>query len=351
MVGNAGDSIAVAAPIVKTVGLHRQPARAKAKPRTHRHEAAEHQLESVAVGKRQDTVKAALGALATSTFDVSLGLYVVEGDDVLCGFVPIGGLLGADPQRRLDDVMSSPPGAVGPGTDQERVANLALKNSVTAVPVVDDKGRLLGVVPPMALLRVLRHEHVEDLHRLAGIRLETKHVRQALEAPPAQRARHRLPWLAVGLLGSILSAMLMARFHSLLEARIAVAFFIPGIVYIADAIGTQTEAIAVRGLSMSEQPLSRIFWGEIKTGGLLGLILAVLSLAGILLVLRDLRLALCVGVTVLFASAIAATIGIGLPALLARLGRDPAFGSGPLATIIQDVLTLLIYFAVVSIVL
>ena len=216
------------------------------------------------------------------------------------------------------------------------------------MPVVDRGGRLLGAVPPLALLHILRHEHVEDLHRLTGIRRETKHARAALEAPPALRARHRLPWLLAGLVGSTLSAILMSRFETLLEAQIAVTFFIPGIVYLADAIGTQTEAIAVRGMSLTETPLGRMIWSEVKTGTLIGAILASLAFVGVVVALRNVRLALAVGASILAAGMTAATVEIGFPALLAGLKKDPALGSGPMATIVQDIFSLLIYFAAVS---
>lgn len=126
------------------------------------------------------------------------------------------------------------------------------------------------MVPPQALLLVLRHEHVEDLHRLAGIARASVQARDALEAP---RVRDRLPWLLVGLGGSTLAAALMASFEASLRANVAIAFFVPGIVYLADAIGTQSAAITVRGLSLSHVPVRRLLLGELCTGLLLGLML------------------------------------------------------------------------------
>jgi magnesium transporter len=325
-------------------------------PKDHAHPghpetAAQHLARKIPRGLPEDTVRHAIAALAGSTFEAADTLHVVDGEGVLLGLIPLCEVLRAQPDRPLADVMTKPFPVVWLDTDQEIVASMALKHGVSSVPVVDEAGRLLGSVPPLALLQVLRHEHVEDLHRLAGIRRETKHARAALEAPPMRRALDRLPWLIVGLAGSVLAAMLMARFHTLLEARIAVAFFIPGIVYLADAIGTQTEAIAVRGISMSELPWRRLVWGEIKTGALLGFVLAALSFLGVLAVLQDFRLALSVAITVLSAGVTATAVGSGFPTLLAHLGRDPAFGSGPLGTIIQDILTLVIYFVVVSLLL
>jgi magnesium transporter len=94
------------------------------------------------------------------------------------------------------------PRPVPAGIDQEHMASWALQNGVSSVPVVDAERRLLGVVGPLDLMDVLRREHVEDLHRLAGISRETSVAREALEAPPLRRVRHRLPWLLVGLAGS-----------------------------------------------------------------------------------------------------------------------------------------------------
>jgi magnesium transporter len=236
---------------------------------------------------------------------------------------------------------------VGPGMDQERMASEALHHGVSALPVVDADGRLLGIVGPMTLMAVLRREHVEDLHRLAGIRREEAHARRALEDPPLRRVRHRLPWLLVGLAGSGVAALLMSRFEHALAALPALAFFVPGLVYVADAIGTQSEAVAVRGLSLSHAGLRSLIGGELRTGLLLGLVLALL--AGPLVWLafgRDLALAVALALTA--ASTLAAMLGLLLPWSIARLGLDPAYGSGPLATIIQDVLTLLVYFGCVA---
>jgi magnesium transporter len=139
----------------------------------------------------------------------------------------------------------------------------------------------------------------------------------------------------------------MARFERVLEARVAVAFFIPAIVYLADAVGTQTEAIMVRYLSAGHAPLGRLLRGELLTGLLIGLCLSLFVFPATLLAFGDVRLAAAVTVAVAVAGVVASAVGLVFPWLLSRAGRDPAFGSGPVATVIQDVLSLLIYFAAV----
>ncbi len=229
----------------------------------------------------------------------------------------------------------------------KRAASSARSHGVDALPVVDAERRPLGVMPSQALLQVLRHEHIEDLHRLAGIKHETAQARHAIEDPPLRRVRHRLPWLVVGLAGSALATVAMASFEATLRATIAVAFFVPGIVYLADAIGTQTEAIAVRRLSLTHGGIAHLLAGELRTGMLLGAILGLASFLPIWLVFADARLAAAVATAIFAAGTMAAALGLLLPWWIARTGRDPAFGSGPLATVIQDILSLLVYFGVV----
>lgn len=290
-----------------------------------------------------------LSRMQGHAFDYAGAIYLVAADDKFAGVVPMTRALAARPGTPLHELHIADVPTAHAGTDQERVATLAIRHGLPAVPVLDRSGALLGVVPPETLLEVLRHEHVEDLHRLAGIRHETTRARHAIEAPPLRRARDRLPWLLVGLVGSILATIIMASFEEALRAKLAIAFFVPAVVYLADAIGTQTEAVAVRGISLSHAPLARLVWGEARTGALIGATLGAVAFAGIWGWLGEARLAAAVGLSLFVASAAATTIGFAFPYALARSGRDPAFGSGPIATIIQDVLSLLVYFAIVTV--
>jgi len=222
----------------------------------------------------------ALSRLRGHVFDYAGAVYLVTADEKLAGVVPMTRLLAAGADTPLQELAMPSIPTVHAGTDQERVASLAIHHGVPAVPVVDRAGALLGVVPPDVLLEVLRHEHVEDLHRLAGIRHETGRARTAIEAPPLRRARDRLPWLLAGLAGSALATVVVASFEQALQAKLAIAFFIPAIVYLADAVGTQTETVAVRGISLSHAPLVRLISGEARTGALIGLTLGTLAFLG-----------------------------------------------------------------------
>jgi magnesium transporter len=196
---------------------------------------------------------------------------------------------------------------------------------------------------------VLAHEHHEDLHRLVGILHQRQSATAALEDPPIRRAVRRLPWLLVGAALSAAMTALMTTFEADLQRNVTIAFFIPALVYLADAIGTQTETIAVRGLSTKTRPLGWILMLEVASGAIIGTTLGILAFCGIWAAFANIPLAAGVALSLVAAGTLASSIGLLLPWVLSRLGLDPAFGSGPVATVLQDGLTIVIYFQVMAV--
>lgn len=301
-------------------------------------------VPSVATASADETVAEVRRGLQRARFEVVDMVAVLDGDGRYRGAADMRDLLIAPDDTAMSAIISAEWPAVAPETDQEHAAAAATAARVAALPVVDRDGRLIGCIPATTLLDVLGREHREDLHRIAGILREREGAIHALEDPLLVRVSRRLPWLLVGLVLSAAAAGIMAGFEATLRANLAVAFFIPSLVYLTDAIGTQTEAIAVRGLAVRRRPLRRLLVGEALTGGAIGLILGVLAVLGIWAVFGDLRIAVSVGIALFLAGMLASSIGLVLPWTLARWGLDPAFGSGPVATIIQDVLTIAVYF-------
>ena len=288
--------------------------------------------------------------LRTTNFDAVEAILVIDDECRFAGAARLKDVLIAPDEAPLASLTFKDWPWVDPDVDQEHAAALAQQHGVTAIPVVAADGRPLGLIPALALIETLAQEHHEDIHRLAGILKMRSKDRHALDDPPWSRAGRRLPWLLVGLALSTGATAMMVSFEHVLKANIIISFFIPALVYLADAVGTQTEAVVVRGLSLRMRPLGPLLLGEMATGALIGLPLALLAFLGIWLVFQDFRLAIGVAAALFAASTIASILGLLLPWLLARLGTDPAFGSGPVATIIQDVLTIAIYFAVMTVV-
>jgi magnesium transporter len=268
----------------------------------------------------------------------------------LLGLIPVERVLGADSNVRARELMDADPPVVAPGVNQEEAAWKAARHGESSLAVVGADGTFRGLVPPARLLGVLLADHDQDLARLGGFLSSTASARHAMDEPIAARLWHRMPWLLLGLLGSAGAAVLVRGFESDLSSDVRLAFFIPGIVYMADAVGTQTEALVIRGLSVGVR-IRRVFRTEALTGLLVGLVLAALAVLGVWAALGSLPLAVTVGLSLLGACAVASVVAMLLPWAMSRLGRDPAFGSGPLATVIQDLLSLVIYFLVAAAVL
>jgi magnesium transporter len=272
---------------------------------------------------------------------------VVDGDQ-LCGVVTLIDLLGAPDEALLGSLMVSDRIVASVGNDPEAIVVRAARHGHTAVAVTDENGRFVGAVSSGTLIARLVHEHDEDLARLGGYITRGDQARHAAEEPLRERLLHRLPWLLAGLGGAMLSAVLVGAFETDLERNVLLAIFIPAIVYMADAIGTQTEALVIRGMA-ADFDWRTVVWRELATGVLVGLAIAALFLPFAWVLWGDLQVAVTVALSLLAAAATATAVAMGLPWAIARSGRDPAFGSGPIATVVQDLLTIAIYFAVASV--
>lgn len=254
-------------------------------------------------------------------------------------------LIAAPGSTRVCDIMDEAP-VVEPGVARELVAWKAVEHGQRSLAVADGTGRFVGLIPATRMLGVLLEEQAEDMARLAGYASSTASAREASEEPVRRRYVHLLPWLLLGLAGSAVAALIVAGFETQLESNLSLAFFLPGIVYLADAVGTQTEALVVRGLSVGAS--IRATWPrELTTGVLIGISLAAAFVPLGLVAVEPVVVAV-VAIAILAACALATAVAMLLPVLLRRFGADPAFGAGPLATVLQDLMSIAIYFTVAS---
>ncbi|MGH2656540.1 MAG: magnesium transporter [Actinomycetota bacterium] len=304
----------------------------------------QHVVTDVPVATPEDTVSAVRTALAGRRYASIAAVAVCDGDR-LAGLIRMEDLFGAASDRRAFEVMDRVPPAVVLGDDQQVAAWKAVRHEESTLAVVDQDRRFVGMIPPTALLRVLLTEHEEDLSRLGGFLHDAAAAREATAEPVARRYLHRMPWLLVGLAGAIVAAAIVGSFKRQLEATVLLAFFVPGIVYMADAVGTQTETLIIRGLSVGV-PIATVVRRELGTGLLVGVTIAATFIPVAVWRWGDAQVALAAGLALLAACSTATVVAMALPWAIHRLGRDPAFGSGPLATVIQDLLSILIYFAV-----
>jgi magnesium transporter len=309
-------------------------------------EARAHATARIPIARPDQSVAEVRNVLFGAAFDCADDVAVVA-EDRLVGIVPIERLLSAHETDRVAAIMDGDPPVVTPSADPERVAWEMVRRGESSVAVVDGDGRLIGLIPPDRMLSVVLAEHDEDVARIGGYMASTQRARQAAEEPVARRIWHRLPWLLLGLAGAFGAAVIVGGFQEHLEEEVLLAFFLPGVVYMSAAIGTQTQTVVIRGFSVGvtmRDTLRR----ELASGLLLSAAIAAAFVPIALVGWGDFELALGVGLA-LFGSSLAATgIALLLPWLFQRLGADPAFGSGPLATVLQDIFTIAIYFAIAS---
>lgn len=163
--------------------------------------------------------------------------------------------------------------------------------------------------------------------------------------------RNRLPWLVVGLLGGILATFLVSKFEAILSKNIALAFFLPVIVYMSDAIGTQTETVYVRNLAKFKDNFFKYLLKELLVGICFGLIFGALLAGFAKIWLGETSVALAVGVAMLINGMLAPIIALIVAQTLFKNHEDPALGAGPFTTILQDLISLSIYLLIASLLL
>ncbi len=302
---------------------------------------------NVPTASPDELVRELMSGLAGQKFDVAEEVVVLE-DGVAIGLVTLESLLAFHDGQKVREIMEPDPPTVTEDTDQEVVAHRMVEHDGGCVIVAGPEGQFRGLICSERMLAVLLAEHDEDLARIGGYVASSTQSRTAAEEPVGRRLWHRLPWLVVGLLGAMVSALIMGAFEETLESNVLVALFVPAIVYMAGAVGAQTQTVLIRAFAIGVTT-RQILVRELITGVLMGIFIGGTFLGFAVLVWGDLDVAMAVAVALFASAAVAVAVALALPSFFQKLGLDPAFGSGPLATLIQDLASIGTYFAAVII--
>ena len=271
-------------------------------------------------------------------------VYVVDDEMRLIGVLSLRDLISADDGSTLKEIMSENVISVNAEIDQEEVARIVSRYDLLAAPVVDNHGRLLGIITVDDVLDVLEEEATEDIYKLAGTS-EVEGV-ELIDATVAQVVSRRLPWLFISLLGGLLAGSVIGIFDQTLETLVVLAVYFPVIMDMGGNVGTQSSTIFVRGIATGEIEREEVwiyFYKEVRTGLTMGLICgAIVSFVPILWQGQP-YLGLVVGFSMAITVSLAALIGTLVPLLCNEIGIDPAITAGPFVTTIKDVTGLLIY--------
>ena len=293
-----------------------------------------------------ESAHAARSSMIGKAFDF-VDEVVVVSEGRLVGLVAFSDLLEAHDEASIEDLMERDPVSLSPGASEEAAAWQMVRRQQRNLAITGPDGSFVGLVPSDKLIGRLLTEHDQDAARLGGYLASSGRARLAAEEPIPRRILHRLPWLLIGLIGAMASALIVGSFEEQLDKMVLLAFFLPAVVYMADAVGTQTETLLIRGMS-TDINMRTVVRRELITGVLIGTLVGVAFYPFALIGWGDGDVALAVGLALIASCSIATSVATVLPRLLARFGSDPAFGSGPLATIIQDLLSIVVYLAIAT---
>lgn len=296
--------------------------------------------QSWTVGQVIDYCREA-GDLPEDVYD----LFVVDRSGRLKGSVPLGRMLRSKRPVPIIDIVDPDIPSVPATADQAEVAHLFRDQNLVSCPVVDDKGRLLGVIMVDDVVDVIDEEAEEDLLKMGGVGHDDMH------ANTVRTVRLRGVWLAVNLFTAVVASLVIGQFEGAIEKIVALAVLMPIVASMGGNAGTQTVTVAVRALAMGElTPANalRFIGKEIAVGGLNGLIFALIMGAAVVLWYQDWRLGAVIGAAMICNLVAAALAGTLIPIGLQKFGVDPAVSSTVFLTTVTDVIGFLAFLGLAT---
>jgi magnesium transporter len=292
-------------------------------------------------------------------------LYVVDEKRILLADLRLADLVMAEPDARVGDLPDRQLVAIPATASKDEIISTFEKYDRVALPVTDSRGAMVGIITADDVLDVAEEQATEDIQKLGGL--------EALEAPymeisTFEMLRKRGGWLAILLVGGMLTATAMGTFQNELLRAEVLALFLPLIIASGGNSGSQATSLIIRALSLREITLGdwwRVAFRELKSGALLGVMLACIGFARVVawewlfragVLSRGygdhyLLVAATVSASLVGVVLVGAMIGSMLPFALRRLGLDPAAASAPFVATLVDVTGIVIYFKVASVIL
>jgi magnesium transporter len=273
-------------------------------------------------------------------------ILVVDDENKLVGTLSVTRLALARPNAIVGDIAHREFISVRTDTDQEESARLMERYNLNQLPVVDEEGRLMGVILAEDMVDVVEAEATEDMYRMAGV------AGERIFGPLRNSLRNRLPWLYMNLATAFLAALVISFFESTIARVAALAAFLPVVAGEGGIGGTQTVTIVVRSMALGEVParvglrlLARELSLGLINGVLLGVVVGIIAFAW----KGNPFLGAVLGLAMAGNMLVAALAGAGVPLLLRRLHLDPAVSSAVFVTTFTDVLGFLLFLGLAAV--
>lgn len=302
--------------------------------------------KNVPTASSSEHAKEILAKLSRREWDSITVTYILSKENELLGIVPISKLVAAAEKTRMHELMIKPAVVINETDDQERVAVEAIANDLKSMPVNSKEGKFLGAITADKILDVLHEEHLEDFLRSSGIRGKGSKILDLMSANFLELIKSRLPWLVVGLAIGLLASIVVSFFKGPVKENIALVFFMPVVAFMSGAIGTQTETVFIRSLTYLKINVVQYIFKELVLGMIIGAVIAFITGVFGYFLSDSFTIAVVVSVSIFVSMSVATVLGVLVPLLLKGLKKDPAVGSGPFITSLQDLISLTIYFSI-----
>lgn len=272
--------------------------------------------------------------------------YVIDNQRKLVGFISLKSLIFLDDIIPLVDAMETNVISATTTDDQEVIASLFRKYDLTSMPVVDNEGRLVGIITIDDVVDVIDQENTEDFQKMAAMDPSDE---EYLKESVFSLAKHRIVWLLVLMISATATGTIIRRYEEVLQSVVILAAFIPMLMDTGGNAGSQSSTLIIRGIALGEIQLSdigKILWKEFRVSLIVGITLAVVNFLRIYYIDKaGLTISLVVCASLLFTVVIAKVVGGILPILAKAFKLDPAIMASPLITTIVDACALIVYFA------
>ena len=272
--------------------------------------------------------------------------YVIDNQRKLVGFISLKSLIFLDDIIPLVDAMETNVISATTTDDQEVIASLFRKYDLTSMPVVDNEGRLVGIITIDDVVDVIDQENTEDFQKMAAMNPSDE---EYLKESVFSLAKHRIVWLLVLMISATATGTIIRRYEEVLQSVVILAAFIPMLMDTGGNAGSQSSTLIIRGIALGEIQLSdigKILWKEFRVSLIVGVTLATVNFLRIYFIDKaGLTISLVVCASLLFTVIIAKVVGGILPILAKAFKLDPAIMASPLITTIVDACALIVYFA------
>ena len=275
-------------------------------------------------------------------------VYVVDNNDKLLGRLSLKDLLVANPKSNIKSIYISKVDFVNVNDTGEHVASIMQKYDLGAIPVVDDKKKLLGRITIDDIVDLIKEEAEKDYQLAAGITQDVD-----VDDSIYKLSWARLPWLFLGLLGGIGAAAVMGGFEEVLLEYKILFYFTPLIAAMAGNVGVQSSAIIVQGLANNDikDSINNRLFKETLLSILNGIILAFFYVGFVYFLRNEIDVALAISLSLVVVIIVAGIVGTFIPLFLNKRGIDPAIATGPFITTSNDIFGILIYFLIAKLIL